>query len=441
MVDVNKSQSVYKKQFKTLSLVGLALLLIVTVVIIFLAEGKGKKAQTHAAIDMTGVMDESFTDANAESAMTAQQGELESLKDEIKKLSGLMTSLNESKNKEVNELQKKLSDVNQQMVEMKSQKDKKPSEESDIKNPELWHNESGLDSGYRPAVFNAPVETHMTTVSFEDYDKSEVRRSVPYIPSNTTVRAVILGGADADASVGSEEKNNGAMLIKLLDDGKMPNGKSAHLRGCRISAASFGDISSERAYTHLYNLSCAKKGEPIVDRPVVGWVFFGGKVGIKGKVSMRDGQMAKWAFLGKGIESTGQVLGNMQNVTTFGPYGAASFLPSDRVLAAGGASTLAGTGDELSKYYIKRAEQYHPVIQVGAGNEVTVVFKEGFYLEPVEDKRPSSDNRPRMTSNHVSQQSRYENKEELEAEKYSVPPEVLSKINQIQNARTMRKEG
>ena len=38
----------------------------------------------------------------------------------------------------------------------------------------------------------------------------------------------------------------------------------------------------------------------------------------------------------------------------------------------GGASKAA---DTLSQYWIKRAEQYHPVIDIGAGNLVTVVFQ------------------------------------------------------------------
>jgi conjugal transfer pilus assembly protein TraB len=44
----------------------------------------------------------------------------------------------------------------------------------------------------------------------------------------------------------------------------------------------------------------------------------------------------------------------------------------------GGASKAA---DTLSQYWIKRAEQYHPVIDIGAGNLVTVVFQKGFRLE------------------------------------------------------------
>jgi conjugal transfer pilus assembly protein TraB len=49
-----------------------------------------------------------------------------------------------------------------------------------------------------------------------------------------------------------------------------------------------------------------------------------------------------------------------------------------------------GTGQAaktLSDYYIKRAEQYHPIIPIGAGNEVTLVFQDGFQLETLAEAR------------------------------------------------------
>ncbi len=48
----------------------------------------------------------------------------------------------------------------------------------------------------------------------------------------------------------------------------------------------------------------------------------------------------------------------------------------------GGGSKAAET---LSQYWIKRAEQYHPIIDIGAGNAVTVVFQKGFQLETRQD--------------------------------------------------------
>lgn len=61
----------------------------------------------------------------------------------------------------------------------------------------------------------------------------------------------------------------------------------------------------------------------------------------------------------------------------------------------GGGSKAAQT---LSDYYIKRAEQYHPVIPIGAGNEVTVVFQDGFQLKTIEELEDEKNRRQRNGS-------------------------------------------
>ena len=42
--------------------------------------------------------------------------------------------------------------------------------------------------------------------------------------------------------------------------------------------------------------------------------------------------------------------------------------------------------DKLADYYIERAEQYHPIIPIGAANRVEVVFIEGFRAKFIEDE-------------------------------------------------------
>lgn len=43
----------------------------------------------------------------------------------------------------------------------------------------------------------------------------------------------------------------------------------------------------------------------------------------------------------------------------------------------GGAQGFSGAFDRLADYYIKRAEQLQPVVQVNAGRVVNIVFSEG----------------------------------------------------------------
>lgn len=135
---------------------------------------------------------------------------------------------------------------------------------------------------------------------------------------------------------------------------------------------SLGDVSSERAIVRTRSISC-KLGDDNIDQKIAGHVSFMGKNGIKGEVVMRNGQILLYAggsgFLdgiGKGIEKASS--------TTVG-VGATASMSVGEIGQAGLGGGVSSAAKTLSDYYIKRAEQYHPVIPIGAGNEVTLVFQ------------------------------------------------------------------
>ncbi|WP_131784077.1 TrbI/VirB10 family protein [Legionella gresilensis] len=434
---------VKSRQMRVLLLVGCSLIVIVAIIITLAFNGRPKKtAATQKAVNLTGIVDESFTDAVADNALTAQQNELESLKKELKDLTQHIKVMGEEHQRQLQEQKEELtSQLTTLMLasqeKTSSTKQQVPSAAlSDVQNPKLWHkpptyamNQVTMgatlsDGAPRIHTVSFRPRRHVTQLHPNNYINP-----AHYVPSNTSVRAVILGGADADASVNGQSKNNGVMLFKFLEDGTLPNGARSRLKGCRVSANSYGDISSERAFATLYRLSCAHPGQPIIDKEVTGWVFFNGKVGIKGQPLMRDNKVMTWAGVSgalSGIASAAQYAQSIQNI---GPYGASSVVPSSQIApfaAYGGASKAA---DTLSAYYVKRAEQYHPVIQVGSGNVVTIVFKDGFYLEPDEDKRMHALN---QVNAQQEEQGIIASQEESPSEmNFTVPPEVLGKIDRV----------
>lgn len=215
------------------------------------------------------------------------------------------------------------------------------------------------------------------------YESVSTKPKLPYIPSGSFTGALVIEGADANAAV-TGAQNTAPMQFRLTGKTQMPNDKEYDLTGCFVTAEAYGDVSSERAEVRTRSISC-HKGEDIIDQKIPGHVSFMGKNGIKGTVVMRNGKILGWAFgagmvdgIGKGISaaSTPQV-----------GLGATASMGAGDVASAGlggGASQAAKT---LSDYYIKRAEQYHPIIPIGAGNEVTVVFQDGFQLETIEEAR------------------------------------------------------
>lgn len=442
MANYQLNRLIKNKQFRTLMAAGSCILMVMTIIIVLLLDGRPKKTtSSKEAIDLTGIVNESFTEANADSALTAQQTELESLKNQVTALAKSISSMNADHEKQLQtqaaDFQKQIATLAQLSQEKvsngNSPKNDMPPELKDVQNPQLWHGQAyamntSPQSGSISLVDAAP---QIHTVSFRPRRRIKpinYLNPAHYVPSNTSVRAVILGGADADASVNGQSKNNGVMLFKFLEDGTLPNGQRSRLKGCRVSSNSYGDISSERAYATLYRLSCAHPGQPIIDKEVTGWVFFNGKVGIKGQPLMRDNKVMQWAGVSGALSGIASAAQYAQSAQQFGAFGATSVVPSSNIAsfaAYGGASKAA---DTLSQYYVQRAEQYHPVIQVGSGNVVTVVFKDGFYLEPDEEKQQHAMN---QSATHNQSLIAEDSQNTPEAMNFSVPPEVLGRIDRV----------
>ncbi|MGL6029916.1 MAG: TrbI/VirB10 family protein [Legionella sp.] len=379
------------QQYKNLmSVVGIVVVVLFVIITLF-SDGAPKHEESHLEKGVfEGVIDDTFSEANAESAITSQQMDILDL---TKKVSELTEQLqkNRSNPAQLDELEKKL--TKQISEELKS--NQLASLEQPFKNDNVL-NDAPSELALAQAWNNAaPYQKHQSkpihTVSFHyaSHKKPTRYKKTPdnYVPSGTFANAVILGGADADASVNGERQNNGVMLFKIVSDGVLPNNQRSHLKGCFVTGSTYGDISSERAYVVLDKLSCAQQDRPLLDKSVTGWAFFAGKAGIKGKATMRDGKIMAWAGVSGALSGVAQAAQAAQSIQNITPYGATSILPSNRVAGFAGLGGTSKAADQLSNYYIRRAEQYHPIIQVGSGNLVNIVFKDGFSLLPEEDEK------------------------------------------------------
>lgn len=451
MLNPQLNRIIKSKQFKTLLLTGGIFLIVITIIVVLLLDARPKKTPAvKQEVDLTGMVDEAFSEANTESALSAQQTELEELKNAFAKLQKAVTAMHQEQRQQLAlqnaNFEKQLGQLvasNNRQPDITNNKpnNNMPPEITAENNTQFWH-AGNLSTNVNPntTANNAyQVSQHASTptihtVSFKPKPLSKPHNYQPYlnpahyVPANTSVRAIVLGGADADASVNGQSKNNGVMLFKFLEDGTLPNGQHSHLQGCRVSANSYGDISSERAFATLYRLSCAHPGKPIIDKAVTGWIFFNGKVGIKGQPLMRDNKVMQWAGISGALSGVAQAAQYAQSIQQFGGYGIASAVPSNRIAPFAAYGGAAKAADSLSQYYVKRAEQYHPVIQVGAGNVVTVVFKDGFYLEPDELQ---TKNHHSTYGNHNSVAEKLVTTADTAPDdmNFSVPPEVLKQID------------
>ncbi|WP_058914193.1 TrbI/VirB10 family protein [Entomohabitans teleogrylli] len=243
--------------------------------------------------------------------------------------------------------------------------------------PTAFYPPGGLPANQTTYNINPQVRQGLSSVTIDYGDEEDAASELPYLPSGSFARAMVIEGADANASV-TGSSSPSPMQFRLTGKVMMPNDEEYDLRSCFVTAAAYGDISSERSLVRTDRLSCRVNGKTI-DQPFKGHVSFMGKNGIRADPVIRNGKLIGYAFAGGAVDAMGSAISSIGS-TTVG-LGAASTVSGGDVARAGLGGGVGQAGKTLSDYWIKRAEQFHPVIPVGAGVEVTVVFQEGFQLE------------------------------------------------------------
>lgn len=246
-------------------------------------------------------------------------------------------------------------------------------------------------------------------ISFSLKNSRKALKSVDNtIPAGAFARAVLLGGVDASASIQAASDPRPA-LLRIMDEGTLPRHFYSDLKGCHVLAACYGDISSERVMMRLEKLSCTeKKTGEVIELKVQGYVAGeDGRTGLRGSVVDRAGESMRNALMGGFVSGIGEFLSQSRNPLTFSP---ASGLAQTNPMGVG-EMVKHGTGkgvssalDKYADFYIKRAEQVQPVIQVAAGRIVDIVFTEGISL---------TDTLYRQTTSRSHDEERYQ---QLQAE-------------------------
>jgi conjugal transfer pilus assembly protein TraB len=232
-----------------------------------------------------------------------------------------------------------------------------------------------------PASFRSKA-VRKISLSLKNARNSKALKSVDNtIPAGAFARAVLLGGVDASASIQASSDPRPA-LLRLTDAGTLPRRFRSDLKGCHALAACYGDISSERVFMRLEKLTCTerKTGE-IVEVKVQGYVAGeDGRTGVRGSVVDRAGESMRNVLMGGFLGGIGDFLSQSHNPVTFSPMaGLAQTNPMGMgdMLKAGAGKGINNALEKYADFYIKRAEQLQPVIQVAAGRQVDIVFTEG----------------------------------------------------------------
>ena len=200
------------------------------------------------------------------------------------------------------------------------------------------------------------------------------------IPAGAYAAAVLIGGVDASTSINAQGDPR-PVLLRLTDHGNLPRRFKSDLNACHVLASSYGDLSSERVYMRLEKLTCTEPltGE-IMETQVAGYITGeDGRAGVRGTVVDRAGEAIRNSLVGGFFSGLSQFLGAEQQRSVYptSPFGQTNALAPQRILGAGAAQGAGNAMEKYAEFFIKRAEQLQPVIQVAAGRAVDIVFTQG----------------------------------------------------------------
>ena len=214
---------------------------------------------------------------------------------------------------------------------------------------------------------------------------SNVRDLRSYIPAGSYAPATIISGVDASTGVVSRDnpvpvlaRINGPAVTASAGNAA---GREINVTGCTVLGSAMGDLSSERVYVRLTSMTCIGNNNQVIEVPVAGLVAGSGKAGVRGNVVSREGNLVSNAAIAGALGGFADALSSAASISTANDDAASI----GSVMGAAGAGMVGGAGTNaaqtLADYYIKRAEQYQPVVSLYAGTEVEVVFMEGVSLK------------------------------------------------------------
>jgi len=203
-----------------------------------------------------------------------------------------------------------------------------------------------------------------------------------YLPPNSIAKARVIVGVDASAGVNSQTDPLPVVLRitgparSVYRDGKLLTTK---IEGCLVNGAARGDLSSEKVYVKLQRMTCPQANGRYAVSDVKGFISFGGKTWVRGRVVSREGGLATQAFLAGLVSGVGNAFQGANQIPRIAQDPVLPSASDVGIQAIGGGA--ANAGSTLSQYLIERAEQYQPVIEMPTGIDVEIVFLEGVFIQ------------------------------------------------------------
>lgn len=221
--------------------------------------------------------------------------------------------------------------------------------------------------------------------SKEEYEQafSDKKEPTVFMPAGSMFSAVLLTGVDMPTSTATQQSPV-PVVFRIKREAILPNFASIDVRECFLLGSGYGQMSSERAILRAEALTCVtSKGKVLETQFNAFIVGTDGKVGLPGRLVSKQGAMIARSLLGGVFAGlSGQSSPSLVPNLNLNPGGGQLWQdPEMGAIARSGAATGVSTAaNSISRFYLKMAEETFPVVEISAGQGVTVVVSGGSTL-------------------------------------------------------------
>lgn len=202
------------------------------------------------------------------------------------------------------------------------------------------------------------------------------RRQIDFLPAGSFVRVAMLNGVDAPTG-GQAQSNPLPVAFHVLDVANLANQHKLDIRDCRVIAATWGDLSSERMMGRTETLACVIEGDA-VEMPIKGQVIGeDGKAGVRGRLVTKQGQLLANTLFAGALSGIGKAFQSSATITSMGGGGIAQTIDPDKIGQAAIGGGVGSAGQQLAQYYLKAADKLYPVIETDGGRTVELLITKG----------------------------------------------------------------
>lgn len=419
-IELNPNEERKKKQMQLIVIGGILLILIVVGSLFFLGDETPTQSPQAKSEDIKltppgGVDDE----AGWRSAAS------QDLQSTNERLNGLETALT-NKDGEITNLKGQLAEMNDRVRQAEIQADKvsrmpqQPAQPTNNNPPQLSSTSNAFGSNIPPnrqglhgsSILSDPMGSGVDpatgqviplpqnavggngvprkSVNIIDLTTSDKPNSVAasqqkkaketFISDGSFVRVVMVTGVDAPTG-GQAQNDPLPVLFETVGKLDMPNNYKMNIKGCRFLGFAWGSLSTERVNARIESGSCIINGQSVKINVKGTLVGEDGKPGIRGKVVSKQGQALSAAALASALEAIGGLYGNTTGTTTMGALGVQRTVSGSDVKNSAIGGGVSGAAEKLSEFYLRRADELFPIVEVHAGRAVEILVTKGAIVE------------------------------------------------------------